>query len=1206
MKSNAVTALAACSSRPGRLDVFVGDDEGGVWHGTFDGAWSPWQALGSPWPSAAGPPLGADWLTVTSSGPGRMELFAVAGGRELRHRHFAEDCWGEWTSHGPLARSSASYGCTATATGADDVHVFFHDGDSEILHWRLNGDDAPLSPGLRASGPVRAVAGGDEGFDLLVSDVRRRRFLRRRFAYGWSDDWDELAGRPGEPGDPQPADSRPGNSPSPAFAATGRDLFTVGGRGLWHNAWTRQPGWTDLGGDLTPGGETPTRLAAVSSGDGRTDVIAVWAGVALMHRWYAYGREWSDWRLIDVWAAPQERRLVRPADLAALRVRGIGLRERVRADGVVEVLAESTGARLVVELPPQHVTETVLTTGTSSQARIAGPTRLHFAVDQEPVPLTVEGVLTAMTRLPLVVTPDATGLAGTRLELPSRLLLALPQDAGCAHRTLPLDSGEGTTELWHSRITGPHGAKALKVRPHKALPVEAGLDTPLGAHVASIAALGAQYPEKQVDVDRLILSAYGAWFSATATWPTLEWTHDASMGRDFYVRVLKRGALFPFGHRAAYVETTERRFDPADSVAALRRKRVLIVTEPARSYGIGEGGTHERAFPFQHVAIEPRQLTDLDEPHWLPSKAFWPEQGGTTVEFTVHARADREVVELRLPLLFVDDAATGTSAAAALDADYARGPRSGIRADAGRPAADVGRRIALAMQSPTQALDGAVQEVRSMAFGAVGAAAAANGVGFHPQVTRLQVALPAVRQLLGSTPTVPAEFTKAFLATGPGAQPPETMLKLLEKKALDFGAAGARTGMLAAPNMTVTEISRKMGPVVGGPFPPRPQDMFDEDAKIFGVVPLRRIISVITTRPEITWSQLADVASAKLTWKEKLSSVVEPFHPGAASWVFLEVVSTAAGNTPTLRTTGEITDFTLEIPQRSSALVILTFRKVTFTAHSGERPSLTFDLADAELAGKLNFVRTLADKIPKTGSGGPRIDVSALRIKASYVIAVPTVGMGVFTVQNLALEIGLTLSLENRPVVIDFAFATREKPFLVTVSGFGGGGYLELGISAGGSDGGLQRFVGGIEFGASVAMNFGVASGEVHVFGGVVFVKQGGSIEITGYLRIGGSVSVLGLIRVSVELTISLTYDPGTNVLHGSAKLVITVDLTFWSTSVTLECHKSFKGPSLGFAEQRSLSAEAERLRASSVETALGPQGESFPWQTYCQAFARE
>ena len=71
------------------------------------------------------------------------------------------------------------------------------------------------------------------------------------------------------------------------------------------------------------------------------------------------------------------------------------------------------------------------------------------------------------------------------------------------------------------------------------------------------------------------------------------------MARDFYVRVLESGVLFPFGHRAAYVETVERQFSSDGApLAALRANRSLVITEPEREYDI-----HERQFPFQGVRL---------------------------------------------------------------------------------------------------------------------------------------------------------------------------------------------------------------------------------------------------------------------------------------------------------------------------------------------------------------------------------------------------------------------------------------------------------------------------------------------------------------------------------------------------------------------------------------------------------------------------
>jgi hypothetical protein len=100
---------------------------------------------------------------------------------------------------------------------------------------------------------------------------------------------------------------------------------------------------------------------------------------------------------------------------------------------------------------------------------------------------------------------------------------------------------------------------------------------------------------------------------------------------------------------------------------------------------------------------------------------------------------------------------------------------------------------------------------------------------------------------------------------------------------------------------------------------------------------------------------------------------------------------------------------------------------------------------------------------------------------------------------------------------------------------------------------------------------------------------------------------VLGLITISIELTVSLTYIPApANALIGSARLIVVVDLTFWSTSVEIECHQRFDGPRLTFAPDADFFSLAGDRRTSSVTTALEPQGNSRPWDTYCRAFAVE
>lgn len=1186
--------LIACSPSTNRVDIFARAEDGEIWHKTSSGAsWSRWTSLGG---------QGTVAPAVTVSGDNRIELFAIksspAGSAwELMHRRYNGTQWSGWVSYGRLRSDELpkSVSLAVAATGNNSFEVFFS-GEREALrlwHVRLGGQ--PLSiiqqpTKIEGIFTPRQIAAFSNEPDVVEIFVRNVGFNKALFSKRFNGSW-QATQQIDHPKDWL-------NKNSYGLAATPKHLFAVGNDAkLWHKKLTdTQTAWEPLGGQLGD------YLTATSRGS-NVDVFAIWNGVALLHRWFnGVQSKWSNWKVVDLWPGPIEGySILRPKDLVNLDVHGIGLKKRIRPDGIVELVPEQADARLIVDFPPQHMGEVV--EPNPIDARLAGPSRLAFSVKQsESIPLTLPGLLNAIKRLPLLnqdnppAMPDSNK---TAIELPWRLVISPQEKPNCSYRELPGTSTKGVTELWHVRLSGPRASGRLYIRPVAALPGN-NLKTPLSAdQLNNIARLGRDPAKQQIAVDRLILSALGGWLTATVNWPEMDWSHESAMGRDYYVRVITRGTLFPFGHQAAYVEVYERNFNAGK--ASLRSTKFLIITETEREYGDGYGGKHERTFPFQRVTIEPRLITPLKDPDWVtvePSgllKYFWPKwPSGHSVDFSIHAQAGNESVEMKLPLLFVDKFPIPADRVEKIITIYRNGPDN-----VGEPTAFVGRTIPLAVKKNNERmivpLEGAIHEVHSMTFGGC---SLNNDVGFYPKVTELKVSLPAVRQLLGQIDPIPVTFSKMHEEKPPGES--NVLLDLKDKKRLSFESAAEQTGALASPDFNVNQISRTIGPILGT-INPNPSDLFDPDALLLGCVKLHDIITRITNKPMIIWEKVngATTSTARFNWVEKLNKVVEPFTPKADSQIKLEVVSKMIDGQPKIHTTGELTNFILNM----LGVVTLDFNKLCFTANPGQLPSITFDFKEAKLDGKLKFVQTLQSKIPNIGRGGPQIEVSRQEIRATYHVSVPTLALGpVLTLQNLAIDIGLTLSLINNPVSVDFAFGTRERPFLATVSLFGGGGYLELGISA---KNGLQRLVGGLEFGASVALDFLVAKAEAHVLGGIVFTEKNKSPEITGYLRIGGSVEVLGLVRISIELTVSLTYEHGPNALIGSALLVATVDLTFWSTSVELPLHYRIDGASLPFAAETRYGTEVDR-HASSVENALGPQGESRPWETYCRAFAWE
>ncbi len=115
----------------------------------------------------------------------------------------------------------------------------------------------------------------------------------------------------------------------------------------------------------------------------------------------------------------------------------------------------------------------------------------------------------------------------------------------------------------------------------------------------------------------VMLSSQGGWLDAKGEWdlttPDLGgWTHKATLGRDHYVRVARKGFLYPFGHRCTRLEVTERKIvkTTLGPRAFLFKQTYLVVKEPVKEFG-GDVPLRRR-FPFRQVRIVTDRTPSLD------------------------------------------------------------------------------------------------------------------------------------------------------------------------------------------------------------------------------------------------------------------------------------------------------------------------------------------------------------------------------------------------------------------------------------------------------------------------------------------------------------------------------------------------------------------------------------------------------------------
>jgi hypothetical protein len=167
-----------------------------------------------------------------------------------------------------------------------------------------------------------------------------------------------------------------------------------------------------------------------------------------------------------------------------------------------------------------------------------------------------------------------------------------------------------------------------------------------------------------------------------------------------------------------------------------------------------------------------------------------------------------------------------------------------------------------------------------------------------------------------------------------------------------------------------------------------------------------------------------------------------------------------------------------------------------------------------------------------------------------------------------------------------FRFCERENPAILTVMCFGGGGFLGVTVNADG----LHILEAALEFGAAIAVNFGVAAGGVSAMGGIYFKIEGSDVTLTGYFRLRGEVEALGIVSVSLELYIDLTYESADNKCVGTASISLEIEVAMFSTTIKITATKKFAGAGNDPTFRELMDVQAD--------------GTSEDWDLYCGAFA--
>ncbi len=856
----------------------------------------------------------------------------------------------------------------------------------------------------------------------------------------------------------------------------------------------------------------------------------------------------------------------------------------------------------------------------------------------------------------------------TALELPYHLVLSPDANGNWDHALNPITHQSPTndpqhpktrTELWHTRLTSsaPLSGRfvwspdmdygGLSLPNHNNLPFRMSMDANDRYQLVRLTS-DLQVPEMQrhpVALDSVALSLLGGWLKGQGDWeaginlpipsepPTnvqsslIEWQHILNLGRDQFVKVVTAGFLYPFGHPAALIKITERKFNQPTyqdntiniTGAYLRTRMFIILRQPfTLNYS-------DRQLPFTTLTVLTRLTPNLVDPNSMPADApngivkqyaFWPctlDANGQPTPFHFSFTAldwDGQPAEFTAPAIFVEDTINSLQD----DMKNVANTYAAESTDKARVAFG-GQRIAFL---PSWQTGDTSYDVAALTFGNLDGpgdpSQPAPQPSFHPVMRFADLDLPAVRSLLGVDTPVTVEWEPTYTAASSDmGNLGEVFLKVKNPPRLTFDPT--RSGGLAAPNITISGLSRAYGPVdattqaqlgngsnlgslLDGKFAPQ---IFDPSVTIMGDIPLQNLFNILDAVPASPFipalKYLTNPDGSTTTsyaWKVEgaaafFSGTIPGgpiFEPGGNACLELAVTlvrPAAPGAALQASVSGSLSDVAITLSPAVMKLVKVEINRLSFTSVTGSKPDFSVDMSDFVFLGPLTLLNELAHFLPKDGfKDPPNVTVDASGATVGYTLGLPSLGVGMFTLQNISLSASFFLPFGAQKSNLHLAFCERHQPFLLTVMGLGGGGFvgLDIGMS------GLKQLETSLEFGASVAINLGVAAGSVSITGGIYMQLVGGGFKFAAFFRAAGELSVLGLISASLEFYMGLEYADknaggGYSSLRGVATLTVEIDILFFSISVDVTMERTFAGSDPTFAQLMDQNG----------------------WDAYCEAF---
>jgi hypothetical protein len=889
----------------------------------------------------------------------------------------------------------------------------------------------------------------------------------------------------------------------------------------------------------------------------------------------------------------------------------------------------------------------------------------------------------------------------TAIEAPYRLFLSPNRYAAWSHSLLPriqhpdVPAGaqsSGTpgivwTEIWHTLLTvrPPNGQSENDLRtlraiwsPDYASPLPQDFVSLQGDDRKQLVQLTAEFDDldtsgnhtqtgkiqdrlgRVIQVEQLALSSLGATMkllydqapptaaALAGPGPDLStWRHETIIARDQYVKVVHEGYLYPWGHRAAFIQISQRKFapDPAGSgnVSYLEKTFFILVKQRSNSYRL----TNPLAM-FPEVAIAEGQI-QIDPPCSLNSppttcqragnEPFWILVDGKPFLFdatlTDH-NGNRS--HFHPGAFFVPFGPLESGTGAQID-QFLKPVQAAYRSVSGQPARYVnfqGQPLAFAPWTANQNTTLLAFHITFDAQHIIQTTDRAHL--FCPTVQSAEAQIPPLNHLRGTEMLCTMQYASPYLRNGQGfsgANAGKVFAELTTPVPLDFTGDLSHGKPVFITRISVIALSANTVIVGGlasgsdedrqtsleafaaGTFDPQ---LYFEELRLLHTADLRKMLDKATSQaPVLTYTNSGHLANAVLDWHGK-------FQVRSRLGDDLKVAGAIHFNSS--RQTGQGTADALTFTDVNNLLdptrdFDFTYDHLRYASGSSQSDSIGVGLinprirSDSQLQFTGNFFSLLRDH---AFQGGATYENGYLVLRLGF--RVPDFDLGLFALHGLAISLLLRLGTLVANSGFEFKIADPNSPCALSVAMFYGKGYFVLRCSllaaaAAELNPALAVTTAGCSFSLDMSFEFGagvdlhlwkIASLSASISAGIHFeLLTDNLVRLVGYFSCHGSLHVLG-IGFNVGFDAAFDVQNG-YILHVFVNLHVEIDMFFFSIGVDVPVEFSFGGQPLPQNQNFNLMTEA--LVAPAPQGAPAKAALTFKdqmtrkdWQAYCNAFA--